>query len=785
VILGRRIAIPVGIFATILVLGAVSVWLSLPTLIAREVAAKAERRGLSCTVTAIRVSFDEVLFENIEFRDPGGAVEASFDEVLLDSGPISLAIDGIAALRTVMIRGGRVRIDSGVEEFESLLSRERPRDGQSEVQDARAIPAIHLEGVSFDLRDETGTLFSAEALEIVASDGRVAGTCRGVTAGTHPDDSIRIGTAEFSGSVRERVVDRLEMREIAIDVAEAESQRPFADRLAALRRKLGDSANGAQVQEGRESTHVLPFLGESFSAKISGLAVRKRTPQGTRDLLTELDCEVRREGTEALRTLGQGQPDLGGRLRWNLLVEPSELRVTGDLELERVALAIFEPILPKELPLHRPEDARLDGSLQIVSHGETLEGNGRLAVRDLAIFSPRIAPDPIAAIALEIEGAAKFWPEHRRLEITRLELDSGAASVAIVGALEWADDHYLMDLDARLPMTPCGDAISAIPRDLLQELSGFSIRGNLAGSVLAHIDSRDLDSTVLSIQIADGCEFEAVPTLADLTRFRGPFLHRVEEPDGTAFEMTTGPGTEAWTSIHEISPFMLHAVLGHEDAGFFRHAGFSTLSIREALVRNLREGRYVMGASTISMQLVKNVFLRRQKTLARKVQEVLLTWWIESAWPKEAILELYLNVIEYGPSVYGIRNAAMHYFGVLPADLSPAQAAYLASILPNPRRYHVHWDEGTLPSAWVGRISRFLRILGDRGRFDPTAVEEGIAELPVLRFHRPERPIPEPREFAGRTAELPFQSTIGDADMTWDEALDGEVIAHDESISDP
>ena len=125
--------------------------------------------------------------------------------------------------------------------------------------------------------------------------------------------------------------------------------------------------------------------------------------------------------------------------------------------------------------------------------------------------------------------------------------------------------------------------------------------------------------------------------------------------------------------MEDISPYFVHAVLAHEDAGFFSHHGFSEMHIRSALIRNLQEGRYVVGASTITMQLVKNVFLHREKTLARKIQEVLLTWWIERVMPKRDILELYLNVIEYGPGIYGIRRGARHYFNRLPAQLSPAE----------------------------------------------------------------------------------------------------------------
>jgi membrane peptidoglycan carboxypeptidase len=199
--------------------------------------------------------------------------------------------------------------------------------------------------------------------------------------------------------------------------------------------------------------------------------------------------------------------------------------------------------------------------------------------------------------------------------------------------------------------------------------------------------------------------------------------------------METGPGTGAWTPFEQISPFLVQTVLGHEDGGFYGHHGFSVGAIRLALIRNLREGRYVQGASTITMQLVKNVFLHREKTLARKVQEVLLTWWIESVMPKDRILELYLNVIEYGPAIYGIRHAAWHYFGKTPAQLGPAEAAYLAMILPNPKAYHYQWAQNAIPESFRQRVARFIHTLGSRGRFDQATVDRGIAELATLAFH--------------------------------------------------
>ncbi|UJR86329.1 transglycosylase domain-containing protein [Sandaracinus amylolyticus] len=710
------------------------------------------------------VGLGSVVLRGVELHDDAGALRGSLGELEIVGGLFGLATSGLDAVERIELRGGEIVIDPSVQPESTASSIAGSDEGAT-----RVLPTIAVRDVRAAVRDARGELGSAVvemrrdpagALELVARD---------VVLGAGTSESTTIGELRVvaSGSV----LDRVEARDVVVEVRDHEGDE--SEGLLARGRALrGNPEGSGEPTGGAAEGSAFGFLGEAFEARVEGLTVRRSTGDGLRDVLTNLALDVRREGAEAFRTRGEGAPDHGGRLGWDLRVEPLSLRAVGSIELRDVAVAVVEPLLPDALPLHRSEDARLEGALTIEGAGDALHATGRLAVRDLALLSERIAPAPIAGIALELEGESTFLPEQRRLEIARLRVRSGAAHVDVSGAVEWALEHYLFDLRAEMPATRCNDAIAAIPRDLLQEMAAFSLTGSIGGRIEARVDSRDLDATQLTIRVADGCRFEMVPPLADLSRFDAPFVHRVEEPDGAIFETTTGPGTPEWTAIADISPFMLHAVLGHEDGGFFRHSGFSPSSIREALVRNLRAGRYVMGGSTISMQLVKNVFLRREKTLARKVQEVLLVWWIESAWPKERILELYLNVIEYGPGVYGIRNAAQHYFGVQPSELSPAQAAYLATILPNPKAYHSHWEQGALPGSWASRLTRFIRTLGERERYDATAVDEGVREAESLQFHRGGEP-PPLREFAGRTAPLPISGAADE--VVWDEALDGMV----------
>jgi hypothetical protein len=368
-----------------------------------------------------------------------------------------------------------------------------------------------------------------------------------------------------------------------------------------------------------------------------------------------------------------------------------------------------------------------------------------------------LATEPVEGIALSISGKGHWMPLARRLEIDSGSFGIGKARADVAGALEWSSDHYAFDISAQMAPTPCTDAVRSIPNALLGDMALAQWKGTIGGKLRFQVDSRELDKTELKFDIKDHCEFTVVPVIADLSRFGKPFIHTVTEPDGTEFEMETGPGTENWTPIEAMSPYFIYAVMVHEDPQFFNHHGFSPLNIRNAVVRDLKERRYAVGASTISMQLVKNVFLHREKTMARKIQEVLLTWWTERVMEKRDILELYLNVIEYGPSVYGIRNAAKHYWNRLPSELSPAESVFLANILPNPKKFHTYYERHGLSASFANGLKRFLQRLGDRGVYDADAVAYGMQELDHFKFGKENVPA-EPRVIPGSAAPLPYQT---------------------------
>lgn len=162
-------------------------------------------------------------------------------------------------------------------------------------------------------------------------------------------------------------------------------------------------------------------------------------------------------------------------------------------------------------------------------------------------------------------------------------------------------------------------------------------------------------------------------------------------PDNTAFieqARSRGVGVKwSWVSSTAISSNLKKAVLVAEDLSFFNHRGFDTHEIRIA-AREAFEGKRVRGASTITQQLAKNLWLSPSRSPARKLRELALTRQLEKHLSKGRILEIYLNVVEFGPGIYGAEAAARHYFGVAAADLSAEQAAHLAASLPRPSKWH-------------------------------------------------------------------------------------------------
>jgi monofunctional biosynthetic peptidoglycan transglycosylase len=183
------------------------------------------------------------------------------------------------------------------------------------------------------------------------------------------------------------------------------------------------------------------------------------------------------------------------------------------------------------------------------------------------------------------------------------------------------------------------------------------------------------------------------------------------QKDRWAEQGTTRKIKWRYVPINRISPYLQQAVLIAEDDKFYGHDGFDYDMMAQAVERNLEAGRIRYGASTITQQLAKNLYLTPSRNPIRKVREAIITWRLEQSLSKRRILELYLNVVEWGPGVFGAEAAARHHFGVAAADLSPGQAARLAAVLPNPDEWNPKAGRGYV----AGRAQKILRVMQKRG----------------------------------------------------------------------
>jgi monofunctional biosynthetic peptidoglycan transglycosylase len=185
---------------------------------------------------------------------------------------------------------------------------------------------------------------------------------------------------------------------------------------------------------------------------------------------------------------------------------------------------------------------------------------------------------------------------------------------------------------------------------------------------------------------------------------------------------------QKWVSLSGVSPFLVKAVLIAEDDKFWSHAGFDVDAMQKALEKDLKAKKLKFGGSTISQQLAKNLYLSPSKNPIRKIREAIITWRLERALSKKRILELYLNVAEWGEGIFGVEAASRHYFGKPASSLGAEEAARLAAVLPNPRRFRVNSSSG-----YVEKRTRIIYdIMVRRGIVAPEyeEIDDGPIEKP-------------------------------------------------------
>jgi monofunctional biosynthetic peptidoglycan transglycosylase len=252
---------------------------------------------------------------------------------------------------------------------------------------------------------------------------------------------------------------------------------------------------------------------------------------------------------------------------------------------------------------------------------------------------------------------------------------------------------------------------------------------------------------LLLVAAAAGLVLWSLPDVTPLKDRRTTLTIEVRDWQGKEHSFRLGPQNRYWTPLDGFPAEMKWSVIVAEDAGFYEHEGIDVTALREALKYNLEKKRLARGASTLTQQLAKNVFLSREKSLWRKLREFLLARDMERELTKGRILELYLNVVELGPNVFGVGHGARHFFGKTAGELTPAECAFLAAILPGPR---VAFNPQLKPEKVRRRAARILNLLQRRSILDEEQYARALAQLPVLLGLAPPAtpPLPEAEDDA-------------------------------------
>ena len=379
------------------------------------------------------------------------------------------------------------------------------------------------------------------------------------------------------------------------------------------------------------------------------------------------------------------------------------------------------------------------GSLTVSLNGsDSVLFSTSLSFDSVVIFSEAIAPDTFTtSVFLSCSGFA--LPAAGTLEVDSGLIRLGEAEANF--SLTWLrGERSLLVMDAWNNSLTGEDITRSVPSQLMGRLNGLSLTGEMDFFV----------NLVLDWDHPDSCDINIDLDVSRLQVAWSPVSFSALSSSGATCTMRDSWGNSLVIGLDTLSnenfvvydsiPFFFEPLLRcAEDASFRTHHGFSEYHIRNSIRADMAEGRFVRGGSTISMQLAKNLFLGREKTLARKLQEVFLTWRLERWLSKDRILELYANVVELGPGVFGFNSAALYYFNKPFTELSVRETAFLVSILPGPSVYHQYGTRGELPAYWDAYVERLISICGSRGWLEQQLVSEALSDTlifsgPVTEF---------------------------------------------------
>ena len=709
----------------------------------------AQRLGRTVRFGAIDVAIGHAVMRDVEVRGPldGDTPLVHIDQIDVDFNGWR-ALFGAVELGAARVDGVLVTIHrdaSGQDNVRDVLDRLRAKGeagGAGPGARPTSITVTHGKLLANDeLTGATGLVADADARW---TPDRLVAHARGVTATTLNAPRASVATIDVERVAGATPIVTLEGGEIALWPKLALSG--IAGRVVANPKRAGeyviDLAGGYGGVPGRLWTARGALdpeaLTASFDLEAAKFQLDRLAPilehsavvdYAATSVDTRLHLDVDRVGAKFagsfhLTGLNVGHPliaehevrdlDLSGQIAGSFERATRKLELTqGDFVARNMPFSITGVVTAP----HKAAVAEVAVATAASAPGPAGGAAGGATVRPASV-------DPTGGSAPRPAGGAVGVPPAR---LASLDADKAGREPPRIGP------HGIEVLKLRLVIPPidCQRVLNAIPTEMAPYLAGYKVKGVFDTDVHVDIDWNDLDATQLDGHIGiKRCKVVDEPADSP-KRLQEEFEQYVEVEQGEWESFVVGPSNDEFVPLDQISPYLIKSIMSTEDSAFYQHHGFITSEFRTALVNNLKAGRFVQGASSITMQMVKNVLLYREKTLARKLQELFLTWHVENTLTKDRILEIYLNVIEYGPGLYGIGPAAYHFFGKKPKDLSPTEAAFFSTILPSPKERYKQYCAGTLTRWTEGKIDRILQVMLKRDRLTQAEYDTAIA-TPLL-----------------------------------------------------
>ena len=262
--------------------------------------------------------------------------------------------------------------------------------------------------------------------------------------------------------------------------------------------------------------------------------------------------------------------------------------------------------------------------------------------------------------------------------------------------------------------------------------------GRDLGSATIDVRVRGRPADPASLSVSQKIDFRPPRQMPPaIVRLRGDFIFSSDDAPGPHRPIDVSLASPDFIALRDVPPLFVRTLLLAEDTGFYGHRGIDLRELPAALLTNWSRGGAARGASTITQQLAKNLFLSRDKQLGRKLQELAITFLLESALGKDRILEIYLNIIEWGPDLRGLRPAARSYFGREPRALTPAEMAFLVAIIPGPIKYQGSFAHGAPGPGLRSLIDELLAKLRSVDAIGDEEYQRALGEPIVVAGGRP------------------------------------------------